>query len=177
VTSRSVWAGLSPALADLGPTRGTLVQSRLQHRVDVEIERITRRPLRGALTAAATVTTVVTIVAGLLMRLTDPHAFPNVGLGLWWAIQTTTTVGYGDVVPHSVAGRIVAAFVMIVGIGFITVSTAAITSAFLEAARERRAVESPNPLVAEVRALRDQMEALTAEVRAGRASGGPDRSS
>jgi len=148
------------------------VTSRLQHRVDVELERITRKPLRGAWIAAAAVTSVVTVIAGLLMRLTDPQTFPNIGLGLWWAIQTTTTVGYGDVVPASAAGRIIAAFVMVIGIAFITVSTAAITSAFLEAARERRAVESPDPLLAEVRALRDQMEALTAEVRAGRRVGG-----
>jgi len=148
------------------------VASRLQHRVDVELERITRKPLRGAWIAAAVVTSVVTVIAGLLMRLTDPQTFPNIGLGLWWAIQTTTTVGYGDVVPASAAGRIIAAFVMVIGIAFITVSTAAITSAFLEAARERRAVESPDPLLAEVRALRDQMEALTAEVRAGRRVGG-----
>ena len=146
--------------------------SRLQHRVDVELERITRKPLRGAWIAAAVVTSVVTIIAGLLMRLTDPQTFPNIGLGLWWAIQTTTTVGYGDVVPASAAGRIIAAFVMVVGIAFITVSTAAITSAFLEAARRRRAAETNDPVVEELRELRDQMKALTAEVRAGRAASG-----
>lgn len=142
--------------------------SGLQHRLDVELERITRKPLRGAWIAAAAVTSAVTIVAGLLMRLTDPHTFPNIGLGLWWAIQTTTTVGYGDLVPASVAGRIIAAFVMVVGIAFITVSTAAITSAFLEAARRRRTAETDDPVVEELRELRNQMQALTAEVRAGR---------
>jgi voltage-gated potassium channel Kch len=140
----------------------------LQHRVDVEVKRITRRPLAGAWTAAALITAVVTVVAGSLMRLTDPHTLPNIGLGLWWAIQTTTTVGYGDLVPASVPGRIVATFVMVVGLGFITVSTAAITSAFLEAARRRRTVETGNPLAGEMRELRRQMELLTAEVRAGR---------
>ncbi len=106
------------------------------------------------------------------MRLTDPHTFPNIGLGLWWAIQTTTTVGYGDLVPASVAGRIIAAFVMVVGIAFITVSTAAITSALLEAARRRRAAETDDPVLAEMRELRHQMTALTAEVRAGRGASG-----
>lgn len=151
--------------------------SGIQHRLDVELERITRKPLRGAWMAAAAVTLVVTIVAGVLMRVTDPHTFPNVWLGLWWAIQTTTTVGYGDLVPESVAGRVIAAFVMLVGLGFITVSTAGITSAFLEAARRRRAAETENPLVAELRELRRQMERLTAEVRAGREPGGPEHPS
>ena len=111
--------------------------SRLQRVADRQVERIVRRPLHGAWTAAATVTLAVTVVAGVLIRLTDPQAFPNVWLGLWWAVQTTTTVGYGDVVPNSVAGRIVATFVMLGGIGFITVSTAAIASAFVEASRRR----------------------------------------
>ena len=148
--------------------------SRSQHLVDKELDRATRKPLRVAWTAAAVVTTTVTVIAGLLMRLTDPHNFPNIGLGLWWAIQTTTTVGYGDAVPTSVPGRIVAALVMIVGLGFITVSTAAIASAFIESARRRRTATTTDPLASEMRELRQQMELLTAEVRAGRAAGSPD---
>jgi len=153
------------------------VPSRLQRRADWLEDRATQRPMRVAWTAAAAITLVVTILAGLLMRLTDPTQFPNIGLGLWWAIQTTTTVGYGDAVPTSVAGRLIAAFVMIVGLGFITVATAAITSAFIESARRRRAAGTDNPLETEMRELRRQMELLTAEVRAGRATDGRDRSS
>jgi voltage-gated potassium channel len=150
------------------------VPSKLQRWIDVQLERITRRPLRGAWTAAAVVTLTVTVIAGLLMRLTDPSTFPTIGLGLWWAIQTTTTVGYGDVVPTSVAGRAIAGLIMLVGIGFITVSTAGITSAFLESARRRRTAATDDPLAVEMRALRHQVELLTAEVRARRATDGPD---
>jgi voltage-gated potassium channel len=149
----------------------------VQRRIDAELERITRRPLRGAWMGAAVVTLVVTVIAGLLMRLTDPHTFPNIWLGLWWAVQTTTTVGYGDVVPASALGRVIAAFVMVVGLGFITVSTAAITSAFLEAARRRLAATTADPVAEEVRELRHQMELLTAEVRAGRDANGSERPS
>ena len=132
------------------------------------MERITRHPLRGALWAAIVVSVAVTIIAGVLIRLTDPDNYPNIGLGLWWALQTTTTVGYGDVVPESVGGRRIAAFVNVDGLGFIAVTTAAITSAFLDAARQRRPAEGENPLVAEMRELQRQVEKLTAEVRAGR---------
>ena len=102
------------------------------------------------------------------MRLIDPDSYPSIWSGLWWAIQTTTTVGYGDVVPESAGGRAIAALVMIVGIGFLTVATAAITSTFVEAARRRRAAETEDPLMAEMRDLRRKIDELTAEVRAGR---------
>jgi voltage-gated potassium channel len=153
------------------------VPSEFQRRLDLEVERITRHPLRGAWAAAAGVTLVVTVIGGLLVRLTDPDTYPNIWVGLWWSIQTTTTVGYGDVVPGSVSGRVIAAFVMVVGIGFITVSTAGIASAFIEAARRRRAAEGENPLATEIRELRHQVEALTAEVRAARVTGGTERPS
>lgn len=93
---------------------------------------------RGAAIVIAVVTTAITVVAGLLMTLVDRTNFPSLGGGLWWAIQTVTTVGYGDHVPATVAGRIVAALVMLLGIGFITVITAAITSTFVEQSRQRK---------------------------------------
>lgn len=71
------------------------------------------------------------------MWIVDRDEFPNPALGLWWAVQTVTTVGYGDEVPTSVGGRLVAAVVMLVGIGFLTVVTASITAVFVESARRR----------------------------------------
>ena len=79
----------------------------------------------------------MTIVAAVVIHFTDPKNFPNIGDSLWWAIQTVTTVGYGDLVPTSQAGRVVAALVMVIGIGFLTVITAAITSTFVETAGRR----------------------------------------
>ena len=79
----------------------------------------------------ATVTTTITIAAGLLMTVIDHRGFPSIGSGLWWAVQTVTTVGYGDRVPETAAGQILAAFVMLLGIGFVTVITASITGAFV----------------------------------------------
>ena len=67
--------------------------------------------------------------------LLDRGNYPTIGSGLWWAVQTTTTVGYGDNVPTTYAGRFLAAFVMLVGIGFLTVITAAITSTFVSRSR------------------------------------------
>ena len=60
----------------------------------------------------AVVTVVVTIAAGVLMRVLDHSEFPNVWLALWWSVQTVTTVGYGDITPENVVGRTIATIVM-----------------------------------------------------------------
>jgi len=56
----------------------------------------------------------------------------SIGDAFWWAIVTTTTVGYGDVSPVTGEGRLIAVGLMVVGIGFIGVFTATLTSFFLE---------------------------------------------
>jgi hypothetical protein len=43
--------------------------------------------------------------AGVLISVIDREEYPDVGIGMWWALQTVTTVGYGDVTPTHVAGR------------------------------------------------------------------------
>lgn len=90
----------------------------------------------GQLIAATTV--VVAVTGGILMRLLDSGDFPTVGSGLWWALQTVTTVGYGDHVPRTGGGKALAGVVMVTGIGFLSVVTASISAAFVESARRRR---------------------------------------
>ena len=90
---------------------------------------------RGAAVVIASATIAITVVTGTLMTVLDRENYPTIGSGLWWAVQTTTTVGYGDNVPTTFAGRLLAAFVMFVGIGFLTVITAAITSTFVSRSR------------------------------------------
>jgi voltage-gated potassium channel len=53
--------------------------------------------------------------------------------GMWWAVTTMTTVGYGDVYPHTDSGRAIAIVLMVVGIGFVAVLTAAIAERFVAA--------------------------------------------
>jgi voltage-gated potassium channel len=61
--------------------------------------------------------------------------------GVWWAIVTVTTVGYGDSYPQTDAGRIIAITVMVIGIGFIAALTAAAAERFIRAreAEQQRA--------------------------------------
>jgi voltage-gated potassium channel Kch len=104
-----------------------------ERRLDRVLARATRP--RGAAVVIATVSTSITVGAGILMTVADHNTFPSIGSGLWWAVQTVTTVGYGDHVPANVAGRLVASLVMLVGIGFLTVITAAITGTFVSRSR------------------------------------------
>ena len=108
-------------------------ETRLERRISSAVARATTP--RGAAAVIAVASIAVTFVAGLGMTVVDRHNFPSIGSGLWWAVQTTTTVGYGDHVPTTVAGRLVAALVMLFGIGFLTVITAAITSTFVSRSR------------------------------------------
>ena len=91
---------------------------------------------RAGLAIAAT-TLVVALAGGLLIRVFDRDDFPTLASGLWWAVQTVTTVGYGDHVPSSSGGRAIAVVVMVTGIGFLSIVTASITAMFVESARRR----------------------------------------
>jgi voltage-gated potassium channel len=94
--------------------------------------------IKNAAAVIITATTLVVIVSGIAMRIFDPHNFSNIWIGMWWAVQTVTTVGYGDVTPTDVAGRFVATIVMLAGIAFVAITTSAITSSFVARAQEER---------------------------------------
>jgi voltage-gated potassium channel len=88
------------------------------------------------------VTIVLTIAAGLLIRVANPDGIESIGAGLWWAIQTLTTVGYGDVVPDNTAGKVIGTIVMLNGIAFLTVITAAVTATLIDQVHQRRAARA-----------------------------------
>jgi voltage-gated potassium channel len=108
------------------------------------MSRFLREPpsVRIAASVIVTATLLITVVGGALMRLLDGEEYPSIGVGMWWALQTVTTIGYGDVTPEEPAGRIVAAFVMLEGVALLTITIAVITSTFVaRAAREREDAE------------------------------------
>jgi len=108
--------------------------------------------IRPAASVIVTATAVIVVGAGALMRVFDHHEYPSIWLGMWWAIQTVTTVGYGDVTPKNVTGRLVASFVMLEGIAFVAIVTAAITSSFIaRAEREREVADDADETAEETR--------------------------
>jgi voltage-gated potassium channel len=95
--------------------------------------------VRLAASVIVSATALVVVGGGILIRVLDHREYSTVWVGMWWALQTVTTVGYGDVTPHERIGRIVGAFVMLEGIAFLAIVTAAITSTFVaRAEREQR---------------------------------------
>jgi voltage-gated potassium channel len=70
-------------------------------------------------------------------HLAQPEAFGSIPESLWWAVATLTTVGYGDVYPVTVGGRVFTGVILLIGIGVIAVPAGLITSALSEAGHDR----------------------------------------
>jgi voltage-gated potassium channel Kch len=117
--------------------------------IERRVERFLREPLsvRNAAGVIVVATTVIVVGAGVLISLIDSSEYPNVWIGMWWALQTVTTVGYGDVAPTHFTGRLVGAVVMLEGIAFVAIITAVITSSFVaRATREKEAAQAADEL-------------------------------
>jgi voltage-gated potassium channel len=115
-----------------------------------------------ALRFAALITVIVVVVSGSAQAVVDTGDFDSVWDGIWWAVVTVTTVGYGDIYPHTTPGRIVAIVVMFVGIGFLSVLTAAIASRFVKTERGSEydeMMDSLGRIEAELAGLRQQLGA------------------
>jgi voltage-gated potassium channel len=122
--------------------------------IERRMTRFLREPpsVRTAAGVIVTATTVVVVAGGVVMRLLDHAEYSNVWVGMWWALQTVTTVGYGDVTPKNPSGRLVAILVMLQGIAFLAITTAAITSTFVaRASKERERAQAAEEDDAEVR--------------------------
>jgi voltage-gated potassium channel len=92
----------------------------------------------------------------------------SLGTGIYWALQTMTTVGYGDVPPKTTLGRIIACVLMVVGIGFFALITGAVAERFLatEVEHVEEEVEAGEAEILEqIDALRGQLRTLEATVR------------
>jgi voltage-gated potassium channel len=109
----------------------------------------------------ALVTLLIAVAAGVVVRLVDPEDFPTLEDGIWWAIVTLGTVGYGDLVPTTTAGRIVGSVLIVFGVTFIAFLTATVTSAFVSAERtESRELEMAQQEAAEEE-LRERLQQIT----------------
>ena len=94
------------------------------------------------LTLAFVLAVVALLVASVLLFVvegsTQPEAFGSIPRAMWWAIATLATVGYGDVVPVTVAGRILAGITALTAIGLVAMPAGIMAAAFSNAFQELR---------------------------------------
>ena len=109
-------------------------RKREPHLVDRRVQRISNA---RSVTIGLAMTFLLLAAAGaVVMRILDEQDFPSIGLAAWWALQTVTTVGYGDVVPKTDVGRVVGGLEMVFGVSFIAFVTAGVTSVVIQRGAE-----------------------------------------
>lgn len=91
-------------------------------------------------TLFATVLIIVfcSFVAYFFEKDVQPHKFTNMLMSFYWAIETLTTTGYGDIYPLTVGGRIVASILALLGIGLLAIPAAILSAGFVEVQEEKR---------------------------------------
>ena len=115
---------------------------------------------------------VLALAGAIVMRVADAHNFPSLGLAFWWALQTVTTVGYGDHVPATTTGMFLGAIEMMIGIALITLLTAAVTSTVIQrgqtASREEdhaHLEETAQTILAAIAQINDRLDKLESQSR------------
>ena len=118
--------------------------------------------VRNAIRLIVVATALTTVVGAVLVRLFDHKDFHDIGTALWWALQTVTTVGYGDITPKTWVGRAIGSFVILYAVAFLTILTAAITTSFIERARAQRqaALGHEDPMIARLDDIAARLERL-----------------
>ena len=106
------------------PERSSLIARRVRRIVNA----------RSAVLGLSLTFVGLAFVGAIVIRIIDPDNFPSLGLAIWWALQTVTTVGYGDVVPTTAVGQVVGGIEMVLGIAFIAFVTAGVTSTVIQRA-------------------------------------------
>jgi voltage-gated potassium channel len=86
--------------------------------------------------AIAGVAVALTVGAAALARLVEPETFGSFGEACWWALQTVSTVGYGDTVPVT-GGRVIAAVLMLLGVAFVPAITSIVVAILVSQVQQR----------------------------------------
>jgi voltage-gated potassium channel len=133
------------------------IEERFRHRAE---RAIANRRVFGYLAGA---TMLLSFGAGILVWIIDRRDFPTLGDGLWWALVTLATVGYGDIVPTSGWGRAVGSVVIVMGVTFLSFLTATVTSYFVSAdLAEREKADDTHALLEEILSRLDAIDAAKA---------------
>jgi voltage-gated potassium channel len=122
---------------------------------------------RRAAVVIAAFAVLITLAGGILERVLDHKEYPTIGRGLWFALQTVTTVGYGDVTPEHTTGRIIATVLMLTAIGVLAVITASATATLVESSRRRFAAGSADDVGQRLEEVNDRLARIEAALGQG----------
>jgi voltage-gated potassium channel len=103
-------------------------------------------------------TLAISFLCAAVVQILARNDFPSFGVALWWAVQTVTTVGYGDVVPQPGGARGVAAILMVVGVAFTSVLTATVTAGLVDRRRRERRADPVLDALERIEARLDALE-------------------
>ncbi len=120
--------------------------------------RVKKMLSRNELAATAFASLIVIVMAGILMSALEPGINGPLD-GIWWAWVTITTVGYGDIVPQTYAGRAFASIIIFLGLGLFAALTASFTSFFLSQ-REEQIISSEQSVHKRLSAIESQLTRL-----------------
>ena len=102
---------------------------------------VINKELKSIAAAMMVMMFLIIIAASLMYTLESqkqPEVFGSILHSLWWAVVTMTTVGYGDVTPVTTAGKVVATFIMLIGVGLVALPAGMLAARFGEELRERK---------------------------------------
>jgi voltage-gated potassium channel len=138
----------------------------------LRVAQIARRMTAGSAVRYASVLAALTVLGGGAAFASAEDTELSTWDGVWWALTTMTTVGYGDLYPHTTAGRLIAMTVMLVGIGFVAILTATIAERFValqvieEAGELEEAVAATeDDLLREIREIQERLQSLETSLR------------
>ena len=104
----------------------------------VALQAAIRASMQKIIVFLLVVLAIVIIVGAMMYQIEgEANGFTSIPTAMYWAIVTVTTVGYGDISPKTVGGRILASILMIIGYGIIAVPTGIVTFEFARAAAPR----------------------------------------
>jgi voltage-gated potassium channel len=121
--------------------------------------------VRNAASVIVATTVIIVVVGGVAVRALDREDYSSVWEGMWWALQTVTTVGYGDVTPTNVAGKLVGVAMMLQGVALVVIVTAAVTSTFVARAQAQRGADDITKEDLAAQRLEAQLEGLSARLQ------------